>query len=105
MFLTIFMSNPDKSLAEVKKMVEKWQDTLKRFLPHGRWFDLPDDQHWICAKLADDFPLLAQTLLNLMEDNEKMKKALWGASVDGGMTCEKCQKNAEETLSSLHYND
>lgn len=112
------MTESQPSLAEVKKMVEElgkmYDDAVEKpktmmAAKYGK-----NSKNEMGLVLLSHFPLLAQTLLNLMEDNEEMKEALqilqWGSYKDGGNTIdfedvEQCSKYAGQSLSSLHYDD
>jgi len=65
---------PDKSLTEVKKMVEGMKDY--NFNGKYSMTVLETEVSDNAIKVLNNFPLLAQTLLKLMEDNGRMREAL-----------------------------
>lgn len=111
------MTNHSKSLEEVKKMVEESKQIIRKIQNAGT---AKNTYPHINVLIERNFPLLAQTLLNLMEDNEKMMEGLkfservvcdcmcpWEESGSGFPLCSQhspqCQKIGK-TLSSLSQN-
>lgn len=109
------------SLAKVKKMVEELQELHSRMSGELPLVDkkvgdlisvniaIKDFSFW--NKSSQNFPLLAQTLLNLMEDNEKNFKIISQAMQHGNAALNNKQDKDNafhqimSLLSSLHYND
>jgi len=100
------------SLAEVKKIVEELQDQHSKMSGELPFVDkklgdlisvnitIKDFSFW--NKSSQNFPLLAQTLLQLMEDHDRMKSKLGNLT---GYDPDGIGNYAEETLSQLYYND